>query len=119
MQEYLTVDSAKFTIVPRVLWGNPANTTIQAGQPFEIDLSQGTNPQIDLPEGTMITVTDDQGGKFFNKEIPITGRHMIIPMNGGVNIATPVPVELTFHSNIPNQLDDKEDIVITPRPRKR
>ncbi len=119
MTDYLSLDSAKYTIVPRALMGSPANTTIQAGQPFELDLGQGLSPLIDLPAGTMIKVTDNQGGKFFNKEIPIAGRHLIIPMNSGVNVPSPTPVELTFHSNIPNQLDDNEDIVIIPRPRKR
>lgn len=119
MTDFVRTDSIKMPIGPRAIFPNIPNTTIQAGQPLSMDILQGINPSIPLPSGTTIKVMDEEGGKFFNREMTISGTSVTIPMNAGANVSTPTPVEITITSNIPNQLPDKETIVITPRPRKR
>ncbi|HZV12629.1 MAG TPA: hypothetical protein VFA55_05395 [Candidatus Kapabacteria bacterium] len=119
MTDFVRTDSIKMPIGPRAIFPNIPNTTIQAGQPLAMDILQGINPSIPLPSGTIVKVIDEEGGKFFNREMTISGTSIVVPMNGGANVATPTPVEITITSNIPNQLPDKETIVITPRPRKR
>ncbi|HET7152266.1 MAG TPA: hypothetical protein VFJ29_00740 [Candidatus Kapabacteria bacterium] len=119
MTDFVRTDSVKMPIGPRAIFPNIPNTTIQAGQPLSMDIYQGISPQVALPAGTVVKIVDDEGGKFFNREMSISGTNIVIPMNGGANVSTPTPVNITITSNIPNQLPDKETLVITPRPRKR
>lgn len=120
MSDFLRTDSVRLPVGPRLLYPTISNSTIIAGQPLQMDIQQGMSNQIALPAGTIVTVEDDQGGKFFKREITMNGGSSItVSMNPGVNVSNSTPVTIHIKSNIPNQIDDEEPITINPRPRKR
>jgi hypothetical protein len=120
MTDFMRLDSVKLPIGPRMLYPQIPNSTITAGQPLMINISMGMTSTMSLPSGTVVTVTDNQGGKFFSKEFTMNGGSSItVPMNPGVNVSTPTQVGIVIKSNIPNQIEDEEDLIINPRPRKR
>lgn len=119
MTDFVRTDSVRFPVGPRALFPIIPNSTLQAGQPLQINLYQGLT-QGSLPAGTIINIEDDQGGKFFKREITMTGSPSItVPMNPGANVSNSTPVTIKIKSNIPNQIDDEEVLTINPRPRKR
>ncbi len=119
MADFIRTDSIKLPVGPRALLPRVPNSTLIAGQPLVLDVLQGINPQLPLPAGTVLTITDDQGNKFFNREITMSGTSSVtVPMNPGVNVSTSTPVTIRIKSNIPNQIDDEEILTIQPRPRR-
>jgi hypothetical protein len=119
MPYFVRTDSIKLPVGPRALLPRVPNSTVIAGQPLVLEVYMGINPPLTLPAGTVLTIIDDQGGKFFNREITMTGSPSVtVPMNPGVNVSNSTPITIKIKSNIPNQIDDDEVITINPRPRR-